>query len=244
MKKMDHFVDIHAHILPGVDDGSGSMEETIRMLHIALEQNITTIIATPHFAAGEKNASVEKLQEVRDKVQAEAEKLDKDFKILLGNELFYSEAVIKSLKAKDALTLAGSRYVLVEFSVRESYESIYLGMGELLRAGYIPILAHLERYRSLNKREDLLEELIKQGGYLQMNSSSLIGRIFDSEAAYNRKLFGRGFVHFIGSDCHDGKFRIPSIKTAAGLLQKKCDEKLMDKIFMKNPLNILENTYI
>lgn len=244
MKNKLNYIDIHAHILPGVDDGSSSMEETRQMLQQAIEQGIGTIIATPHYAAGAKNASVEQLQQIRELVQEEASKLDNNLKILLGNELYYSESIIDSLKAKEALTLAGSRYILVEFSVNESYRTIYKGLGELVCAGYAPILAHVERYLGLQRREDLMMELNELGCYIQMNSNSLLGGMFHTEANYHRKLFNQGLIHLIGSDCHDKKVRVPRMKVVVEALQKKSDPELMNQIFTRNPLKILENTYI
>lgn len=243
MDNMNYY-DIHAHILPGVDDGSHSMEETIRMLQLALNQGIRTIIATPHYIAGSTNASPAKLEAIRSQVQDEAYKLNKDLKILLGNELYYSDSIVDALKKKEALTLAQSRYALVEFAVGDTFERIFRGMSELVRAGYAPILAHVERYRCLNKREDLISDLIELGCYIQMNSGSLLGGIFNSEANYNRGLLSNGMVHLVGSDCHDDKVRTPVMDQAVRALRKKCDESLIERIFMNNPLNILENTYI
>lgn len=244
MNKIGGYIDIHTHILPGVDDGSGSMEETIKMLELAHEQNIETIIATPHYAVGARNASVEKLMSIREQVQMEASKIHKDMRILLGNELYYSDSVLESLKAKEALTLADSRYVLVEFSTRDAYNTMYKGLGNLIRSGYIPIIAHIERYRCLEKKEYLIGELMELGCYIQMNGDSLQGGFFDSEAKYNRKLVNQGLVQFIGSDCHDLKLRVPSLNLAYEILQKRCEEGLLYQIFHKNPSCILENTYI
>lgn len=244
MNESNDYIDIHTHILPGVDDGSGSMEETIKMLQIAFDQDIRTIIATPHYIAGSKNASVEQLNMVRSQVQEEAEKLDKEFKILLGNELYYSEAIMDDLKSQKALTLADSRYILVEFSVRDTYERIYKGMKELIYAGYAPVLAHVERYHCLYKKPELISELIRLGCYIQMNSDSLTGGIFNSEANVNRKLLNNGLVHLVGSDCHRSEIRKPKMKDTVKILQKKCDENLIHKIFLENPANILKNTYI
>jgi protein-tyrosine phosphatase len=244
MNDLNYYTDIHAHILPGVDDGSGSMEETVKMLKTAYDQNIRTIIATPHYVAGGTNSPKEQLIEIRDQVQAEAQKLDKEFKILLGNELYYSESIIDALKKKEAFTLADSRYVLVEFSVRDSYERIEKGLRELIYAGYAPILAHVERYQSLYKRTDLISDLVEMGSYIQMNSDSLSGGIFNTEASLNRKLINQGLVHLIGSDCHDSEVRIPRMKDTVKTLLKKCDERLVTTIFMENPMNVLQNNYI
>lgn len=243
MNKTNCYLDIHAHILPGVDDGSSDMEETIQMLKQAKEQGIGTIIATPHYSSRSENTSVEQLRAVRNMVQEKADQLELGIDIRLGNELYYTESIVDMLKTGEALTLADSRYVLVEFSTPQDYTYIFRAMNQLVQAGYAPILAHVERYRCLYKREDLVSELVKLGCYIQMNSSSLIGGIFNTEAALNRKLLNLGLVHFIGSDCHDARIRVPNMKDVIKTLQKKCDTQIVDAI-LEHPLKIIENTYI
>lgn len=244
MNHTEYYIDIHTHILPGIDDGSESMEQTVEMLRIAAKEQIRTIIATPHYVAGAHNPTVEKLRGIREQVQQEATKLFGDFNLLLGNELYYSESIIEELKSGRALTLADSNYVLVEFSVNADYQTLYRGIRELLRSGYAPILAHMERYYCLHKREDLIRELIKLGCYIQMNCNSLIGGMLNSEATRNRKMLNKGLVHFLGSDCHSDRMRAPVMETAVKYLQKKCDDRQIEEIVIDNPLKILENTYI
>lgn len=243
MGEIGGYIDVHSHILPGVDDGSPNMETTLIMLRQAMEQNIETIIATPHFTAGGKNQPVEELIRIRDQVLEEARKLNKDFNLLLGNELYYSESIIEALKSGEALTLAGSRYVLVEFEVKEKYKSIYHGMSNLINAGYVPILAHIERYECLHRKIDLLEELIELGCYLQMNSNSLLGNIF-SEGNYNRKLVDQRLIHFIGSDSHDSKVRVPKMNAVADVFRKNDKLRMITVLLKENPMRILENLYL
>ena len=241
---MGGYIDIHTHLLPGVDDGSTSMDMTKRMLGLALEQQIETILVTPHYEVGVSNPSANDLLRLKDQVQEEALKLSPKLRILLGNEIFYSESIVEDLKEKKALTLADSRYVLVEFSTRESYATIFRGFTGLIRAGYLPILAHVERYNCLYKQEDLIRELVDSGCYIQMNSNSLIGGLFDTEVTRCRKLLTHGLVHLIGSDCHDDRVRTPSMAKAVKALRKKCDMELIHKIFYENPIKVIENTYI
>lgn len=244
MDKKCKYIDIHTHILPGVDDGSPNMEETVRMLKQAYEQDIRTIIATPHFIAGKNNMPVEQLRIIRDRVQEEAYKLDSEFEILLGNELYYSDSVIAELQAGRALTLAGSSYVLVEFNIGVSYDKLIKAIGELYRTGYIPVLAHAERYLCLYHKEYMYSSLVDSGCYIQMNADSLKGGIFNSDAAFNLKMVKRQLVHFIGSDCHDADRRKPAIMTAVKALGKKCDEELINRICIDNPAKVTVNSYI
>lgn len=238
------YYDIHTHILPGVDDGSSDMKETINMLNMAYQQGIRTIIATPHYKAGRSNRPVEELYKLRDEVDKQAKKIDSNFTILLGNELFYTESIIEDLSHKKALTLNGTNYVLVEFEFGETFKAIYRGLGNLIRSGYIPILAHVERYKSINKNIDLINEISELGCYIQMNCNSLKGGLFNTQAATNMKLVNCGLIHFLGSDCHNEKVRIPIMKSVIETLYKKCDKEIVDSIVLDNPLILLDNSTI
>ncbi len=243
MGRTGNYFDIHSHILPGVDDGSPNMDTTLQMLRQAMEQNISTMIATPHYRAGGENTPVSELMRIRDQVQVEAQKMNQDFQLLLGNELLYSESILDALKSGDALTLAGSRYVLVEFGYNEDYKNIYNGLGNLVNAGYLPILAHIERYKCLHRKIELLEELVELGCCLQMNSNSLLGNIF-TDAGYNRQLVYRRLIQFIGSDCHDSEVRVPRMEAVAEIFRKKRKIRLIHLLLRENPSKILENSYL
>jgi len=244
MNPHTNYIDIHSHILPGVDDGSDSMEQTIRMLYMADKEQITTIIATPHYEAGRDNRSVDELKDIVNQVQLQAIEINKDFRISLGNEIYYSESIVEDLKSGKALTLAGSRYVLVEFSYGSTFKSMYRGMNKLIYSGYIPILAHVERYYSLHRKPDMVKELIKMGCYIQMNSKSVMGGLLDTKALYNRKLLQNDMVHFISSDCHSDRVRVPMMQFAVKHLLKRCDEDQINRIFINNPTKLLEDIYI
>lgn len=234
-----NYTDIHAHILPGVDDGAKDMETTKAMLHLAKKQGIHTIIATPHYRAGQYKLTAGQLEDLQKQVQREADKEDMDIKILLGNELYYSKDICSRLEDKKALTLAGTRYVLVEFSPDQSYTEIYQGMRELIQEGYVPILAHIERYDCLHrkKKRDKIQELIRLGVYMQMNVHSLHKR-------YWRKLVKDGYIHFLGSDSHNTKNRSPKMQEGLKQLGRMVTRKQMEKILIENPKCLRENKFI
>lgn len=242
--RIHNYIDIHTHILPGVDDGAKNMEETIAMLKMAYEEGILTIIATPHYTCGKGNVKVEELQEKKKQVEEEAKKIDKDFSIYLGNELFYSDGIINDLKSGKALTLADSRYVLVEFMPSAPYEKIRLAIHKFVLAGYAPIIAHMERYQCLYRKEELIEELIELGAYIQMNTGSLKGGFFNQEVSNNKKMVSLGLVHFFGSDCHNTGQRMPRMESTLENLRKKVDHELLDQILFHNPRKIIENKYV
>lgn len=242
---MEGFYDIHTHILPEVDDGAASMSMTRKMLKEAYHQGIRHIIATPHYIKGHKKVSAELLYQRLQEVQKEADKISPEIRLYLGNELYYSGSVLEDVLNGQALSLADSDYVLIEFDVTAEYKEIYQGLRKAVEMGYRPILAHMERYECLYKKYDLIKELLSLGVYLQMNAGSVIGGMFDSRAAYCRRLIQDGYIHLLGSDCHNMEHRPPKMKDAVDILRKKkISEDVLERILFRNPQRILENRYI
>jgi len=144
-------VDIHSHILPGIDDGAKNMQETIEMIDIAVEEGIDVIIATPHYEIGIDPEFLKKYQEVYNDVLQYIESHEIPLQLYQGNEIYYSESIPELLQSGNIHTMNGSRYVLVEFLPSVEYSSMERAFRKLLYAGYWPILAHTERYMALQK---------------------------------------------------------------------------------------------
>ena len=172
------YTDIHSHILPGVDDGAADMEETLEMLKEAYEQGVRTIFATPHYIPGRKKKSAEELRQIHAEVCVAAKESMPDLKILLGNEIYCREGVLSSITEGRALTLADTAYVLLEFSTHISYKELFGYIKAISGKHYRPIIAHVERYGCLYRKEELIRELIGAGAYIQMNTESLPGGSF------------------------------------------------------------------
>lgn len=235
----DCYTDLHTHILPGVDDGSKNMEETLAMLRKAKEQGIRTIIATPHYKVGQQKKTAKELQQIQNMVQQTAKQEGITMEILLGNELYYNSEICERLDKGEALTLAGSRYVLVEFSVSCEYGEMYHGLRKLIQNGYIPILAHIERYACLHKdrKKEKIKELIRLGVYMQMNTDSL-------KRYANRKLVKEGYIHFFGSDCHNMGNRKPNMQDGIKELGRSVDRKQLEKIVLEHPKKVREDKFL
>lgn len=239
------YYDIHTHILPGVDDGAKDLEETRQMLMKAKEEGIRHIIATPHYVAGEKNPSREQLQEALEATRKAAKKIDSHMTVSLGNELLDSPGILSALQRGDALTMGETRYILVEFLPKDSYSQIYHSLSDYIMAGYIPIVAHMERYEVLWKEYDYLDELIKLGVYFQMNGNSLMGAFWNPRAAYHRRLLELGYIHFLGSDCHGSVHRPPMMQRVLKKLHKNWRQgKRIEEILISNPEKMLQNRVI
>lgn len=242
---MGGYYDIHTHILPGVDDGSKDISMTTEMLKAAWKEGIQHIIATPHFDTCSRNPEVQELYEALELTREAARRIDKNMTVSLGNEILNSAGAIEALKSGRALTLGETRYVLIEFLPDEGYTDIYNSLHNYIINGFIPVLAHMERYAALAGRFDYIEELIQMGVALQMNSGSLTGGIFNRKAAYNRKLVEGGYIHFIASDCHDISVRPPAMSE---MLRQCCksagNSKRYKNLLIKNPERMLADEYL
>lgn len=230
--------DMHCHILPGVDDGARNEGSTERMLNIACEDGVDGIVATPHFAYGQEKETLEGIKRKYWKVRDLWKEMGRDKELFLGNEVFYSEGVVDSLNSGIALTMNGTRYVLVEFGVDAGPSYVEMAIQKLRYAGYHPIIAHVERYPKL-KRVKTLQGLIEMGAYLQVNASTLCGEHGFMERHRMMRLMKLGLIHFVATDAHDSRARRPKLKECTEFLQKELGEEKVRQIFEENPIRML-----
>ena len=233
---MKRMIDIHAHILPGVDDGAADWEEARWMLRCAYDQGIRTVIATPHYS---HRQDVGRLRELAGQMDEEAKKIAPDLDIYLGQEILYFDSVVERLKEGHALTMAGSRHVLVEFMPEVSYKKLYQAVRALLMSGYYPVIAHVERYRVLREHGQM-EELAETGCYMQMNYRSLQGNLLDRNVRWCRKQVTDGRIQFLGTDMHHKDYRSPEIGKSLGWLQSHVEEQQLNSMLGEKAFEIMK----
>lgn len=240
--KNGKYIDIHSHILPGVDDGAGSMEEALRMLRCAEEEGIRKIIVTPHQKPDRHCVSVQGLLDRMRALQNKADEEGLHVRLYPGGELFFRQSLPEELEDKRVCTLAGSRYVLVEFFPQEQYRYIRDGLYSLLTAGYFPVVAHVERYDQVIGSQKCQEELLDMGCCFQVNASSLTGSggLRMKMAAW--RLVRQRMVHFVATDAHRAEgSRSPQLARCAGALAKKCGSDYASQLLYQNAARILRD---
>lgn len=241
-KETYKYYDIHTHILPGIDDGSRDIEETREMFRQELEQGVYHIIATPHFKAGDSQMSGERLLSALEESRAAAKSVHPKMTVIPGNEILNAKGTVEALKNGEAMTVAGTRYILVEFLPSDRYTAIYHALHDYIMEGYIPIVAHVERYDSVIESRKNMEELIELGAYFQMNARSIMGGFLNRSAANNRRLVESGLIHFIGSDCHGKDRRKPVMEEAFSYLSVPFrHSEGFYKLVHENPKRMLED---
>lgn len=233
--------DIHCHIVPSVDDGARSREEAKKMMYMEYAQGVRYIIATPHFRRKMFETPLEKVKEQFQVLKEIAGEIGEDLDVYLGCEFHANMEMVQMLREGHVLTMADSRYVLTEFSGSADASYIRERLYSLISHGYKPIIAHIERYESMRKDIDLIEEVADMGAFIQINADSILGKEGFGSKRFCKKLLKLGLVHFVGSDCHGSARRISRIGEAYDYVSKKIGVKYAKEIFMKNPQKILSD---
>ncbi|MGE5633543.1 MAG: tyrosine-protein phosphatase [Caulobacteraceae bacterium] len=193
-------IDIHCHILYGVDEGPDSLHISLEMCRQAIKEGIEKIIATPHYIIGERYDS--NISEKIKTLNNELKNNNIGVEVLPGNEAFIDFGLVDRLSNKECLTLSNSKYVLLEVPMLEVPRFTENVIYELLLKGYIPILAHPERNRAINVKPEIVYELVRNGCLMQLNSTSLFGLSGEKAENTAKQLLSHNLVHFIATDAH------------------------------------------
>jgi protein-tyrosine phosphatase len=214
-------IDIHCHILPGVDDGAQSLSDSIEMAKRAVEQGIHTIVASPHH----KNSRYENLKkEIIDGVKElnEALRLEKiDLEVLPGQEVRIHGEILEGYELGDILPVNHTPYVLVEFPsshVPRYTEKLFY---DLQMKGLVPVIVHPERNQEIIERSDILYQLVKKGALTQVTAASISGDFGKKIKNFSLQLVEANLTHFIASDAHNVNKRSFKMREAFGVIEKK-----------------------
>lgn len=236
------YIDMHCHMIPHVDDGARNSRQALKMITIAYENGIRTVIATPHYEVGRYDANKEKIEKYYQKLKALLERNMPDFEIYLGNEIFYSYGILEKLDEGEIFTLADSNYILVEFSPNDSFNYIEKSLYEIVNGGYVPILAHAERYDELMKSAmKNVDKLVGAGILIQINASTIAGNRGILARRKVMKLIKNDLVHFIATDAHSDGRRSPDLSDCIKYLKKKTDDETINRLLRENQLKVINN---
>lgn len=231
-------IDVHCHLLYGVDDGPGKIEESIAMLKEAAAQGVTDIILTPHYRRRMFKFDKELILEHKAELEPYANEIG--IRLYLGTEFHVNGDIIEYLEKGRCLTLADSEYVLSEYEFDTEYSYIFKTTQELIRHGYVPVIAHVERYRCLVQNPKRLEELQEIGALIQMNAGAIVGEEGWGTKSFCKKVLKHGWVDIVASDSHGIKKRVCLMEECYDYISEKYGEKLAHRLMEKNPKNIIQ----
>ncbi len=234
--RAEAMLDMHCHILPGVDDGASTFEEAIEMLKLSEAEGITHIVCTPHYKAHRKSVRGEKLEEAFQEFCRKVQQSGCNINLYLGNEVFYFQDLERAVEAGKVHSMNDSSYMLVEFHPQDSYQTIQNGLYDVSSLGYTPILAHAERCKCLYKKPSYIEDLHRGGIRIQVNASTITGDQGIAMKQFAAGLLKRQVVDYVATDAHSTGSRAPRMAKCRELLYKKYDSHYVDGILFKNAM--------
>ncbi len=236
-------IDFHTHILPGIDDGSRSFDESIEILKSASLGGVTDIIVSPHFILGSTyNANNEKKKKLLKELEECARKENISINLYLGNEVFVENDMLSLIEQNEISTVNNSRYLLFELPLVNEYRGLKELLFQLRLSGCIPVIAHPERYRYFQKHPEIIEEYILEGALFQCNVGSFYGYYGKEAKELFLLLLKHHMIHFICTDTHHKKDTFyGQVKKMKMDLKKYISEEEIEDLFYGHAKCMLED---
>jgi protein-tyrosine phosphatase len=235
-------IDIHAHLLPGVDDGPANWDAAVEMCRLAAADGVETVIATPHQRHEQfENAGREGLAALAVELQR---RIGERPRVLLGGEIRVDQDILgefDKLPGGSLLPLAGSRYLLLELPVVELGPNPFDLVHEVRLAGWAPVIAHPERVPWLAAEVAAARDLVAAGALMQVTAGAFTGSFTRWVQSACSKLMDIGLVHFVASDAHDPVHRPPVLSAARAEVERRWGAETARKLFVDHPRAVIEN---
>lgn len=230
-------IDLHSHILPGLDDGARSLQESIAMARMAVDSGVTAMVATPHCSDDRRRDVYDAWLLLREAMEEARIPLQ----LFLGMEIFGTPATAQMLKNGSLFTLNQSRYPLVEFSFHSDGEEETHILRSICRAGFRPVVAHPERYSYVQRDPAIVNTWYQMGCLLQLNRGSILGRFGHKAQQTAAQLVVRGFTAAVASDAHSPRSRTPWMADVSELLLEGLSPEQVRQLLHDNPMHIIQN---
>lgn len=235
-------IDFHSHIIPKIDDGARSEEETTSLLLEAESVGFDKIISTSHYCLSqyevEEIVRKEKLEKYEENFKLQT---NRDIKLILGSEIYITPNIVDLIQENKASTINNTRYVLFELPLHHHVFNLKEIIFKLMENKYKPIIAHPERYLMVQKNPNMLIELIEMGVLFQANYASIIGVYGSGAKKTVKKLLKNNMIHFLGSDVHRENTIYPKIPKILPKIEKIVGKERLLELTTLNAEKILNN---
>lgn len=241
-------VDIHAHVLPAIDDGAEDLNEAVQMLRVAVNNGTTDLVLTPHFLADslrcEQGIEIDEIKKRFSAFCEEAKEYVPEINLYLGAEVFAVNNIEDYIDEKKLLTINDSKYILLEFDFDDRPQRALEITQVLMEAGYRVVIAHPERYSFVQYNPRLIVPFLNEGALLQVNASSLLGRSGAVAQDVAFSFIENRMAVAVASDAHSAYYRSPDLSEAYSVVSSNFSLEYSDLLFTQNPLNIIKGKRI
>ncbi len=234
----DGFVDVHCHILPGLDDGSGSMEMTMEMIDMAYAEGIRQIVFTPHIRRPWLDRPAQKDEETFAAVEEKVKERYPEMKLYLGCEFAYTDVMLEE-RIEKCRPMGNTDVALLEFKPGDSVNKIIDGVQKVQMEGFDILIAHIERYDAMLEDIRDTDRLLDMGVMIQINADDITDPESRKVKKYLKEMIRTHRVHVVGTDAHETKRRKPEMQKAYKIAAKWGGEDYARDIFSRNAQRIL-----
>ena len=234
-------IDLHSHILPGIDDGSTSLAMSLDMARIAANDGIRVMACTPHIYPGLYPNNAMGIQAARDALQAAIDEQDIPLKLVIGADVHLVPGLLEDLRAGTVPSLNGTRYVLLEPSHHVAPPRFAELVFQLVANGYVPVITHPERLVWIEDHYPVFAELVKQGAWMQVTAAALTGLFGPRPKYWGERFLGEGLTHILATDAHSSGRRTPVLSQGRDVAEKLLGREEAEQLVQGRPDAILRN---
>lgn len=239
MHSFEGFVDIHCHLVPGIDDGAKSWDDSLAMADIAVADGITTVIVTPHQLGNYAHNDGNSIRQRTIELQQFLDDRRVELTVLPGADVRIEDGMIRGLRDGNVLTLGDlGKHVLLELP-HELYFPLEPVLDDLQAAGMTGILSHPERNQGLLQQHSVVEQLVDHGCLMQITAGSLMGTFGTRSQEMSEWMLRHGVVHFVATDAHSARSRRPLIRRAFERVAELTNDEIAVDLCCRNPAAVV-----
>jgi protein-tyrosine phosphatase len=213
-------IDLHSHILPGIDDGSSSLAMSLEMARIAVKDGIRTMACTPHIYPGLDMNHTTGIRAARDALQAVLQDHGIELQLTTGADVHLVPGLIEGLRAGTIPSLNGTRYVLLEPPHHVAPPRFAESVFQLITAGYVPVITHPERLTYMDDHYETMRQLVQAGAWMQITAGALTGMFGARPKYWGERFLGEGMAHILATDAHSSTRRVPVMSEGLAVAEK------------------------